>query len=340
MKQFHDVFILKRCHKKELTKQYYSDTPNKRLTKNMRLYHAMTGADAQCLNLFPNHSKNILLAASMLCFEKRWQKNLPIIQQKAKSIFADSGLIGWLKSDRYCSTAFTDYALHPERVLQIQSQIDPDLYSHVDIPCEPLILAKGGISKDLALNQTIANAKFLRDASLSSPSRIKVFAVQGYSLEDYKWSINQLQELGFFELDPSVTWFAIGSVCMRTPLTGLYEVAKLVRALVPSRYHLHCFGIANPVWVLELAKIGIDSCDSATAGAAAGMGFSFIDEGGKRRKLLMRSRNKYMYYAMQAFNIASLEFQIEQGIEPAQPDLLDLLEWNGHSVSHSHKYNI
>ncbi len=72
---------------------------------------------------------------------------------------------------------------------------------------------------------------------------------------------------------------------MRKPTTGLYQINKLIRDALPEHYHVHCFGIANPPWIVNLAKIGLNSCDSATGSVEAGLGFSFIDEGGKRLRL-------------------------------------------------------
>ena len=45
---------------------------------------------------------------------------------------------------------------------------------------------------------------------------------------------------------------------------------------------------------------------------AAGF-FTFIDKGGKRRRLEILKKNKYMFAAMVAFNWASLQKQIESG---------------------------
>lgn len=291
----------------------------------MKLFHAlMGGAEAPALRLSADSSKNILLSASMLCFDSRWKKYLSFIHKKKRQLFADSGLIGWLKSEKYGFSAFEEYAQRPERILSIQAQIDPDIYASVDVPCARSILNRSGITVELALAQTVANARWLK--SLPLPGKIKCFAVQGDKPEEYLYCIDEYRRLGLFDCDPANTWFAVGSVCMRKP-PELYSLVKLVRERIPTEFHVHCFGIGNPMRVLNLAELGINSCDSATAGIEAGLKYSWIDEGGRCRSLTMRKRNRNMFYAMAAFNMESLEYQISQGTPSSPVQLLDLIEW-------------
>ena len=51
----------------------------------------------------------------------------------------------------------------------------------------------------------------------------------------------------------------------------------------------------------EIKDFGVNSVDSATGAVAAGF-FTFIDKGGKRRRLEILKKNKYMFAAMVAFN--------------------------------------
>lgn len=281
----------------------------------MKIFHVlMGGAEHRALQIFDDQSLNILISASMLTIETRWKKHLDLIHRKKKLLFADSGLLGWIKK---LGPKAMEYALNPDKVLDIQLQIDPDIVAHVDIPCEYEILKKLGTNRPTAISQTIFNAiKLVENAEKDERLKDKIIAivVQGYTLKEYEYCLKQYEDLGFFKLPPDRFWFAIGSVCMRKP-PELYEVVKFVREAIPSQYHVHCFGIANPRWVLEMKKFGINSVDSATGSVAAGF-FSFIDVGGKRKKLEIKSKNKYMFASLVAFNWASLEFQIENNIEP------------------------
>jgi len=281
----------------------------------MKVFHVlMGGAEHRALQIFDDHSLNLLISASMLTIETRWKKYLDLIHRKKKLLFADSGLLGWIKK---LGPKAIEYALNPDKVLDIQLQINPDIVAHVDIPCENEILKKLGTNRPTAIAQTVFNAIHLvekaeRDERLKD--KIIAIVVQGYTLREYEYCLKQYEDLGFFDLPHERYWFAIGSVCMRKP-PELYEVVKFVREAIPEKFHVHCFGIANPRWVLEMKRFGVNSVDSATGGVAGGF-FSFIDAGGKRRRLELKSKNKYMFASLVAFNWASLEFQIERGIEP------------------------
>ncbi len=216
-----------------------------------------------------------------------------------------------------------EYALNPEKVLEIQLQIDPDVIAHVDIPCEIEILRRLGTNRPTAISQTVYNALWIVEKKESGDERLKnrivVIGVQGYTKEDYGRCLEQYRNFGFFDLDPAKYWFAIGSVCMRKP-PELYRIVEFVRASIPDEYHVHCYGIANPVWVLELGRFGVNSVDSATGTYAAGM-FRFIDVGGQRKILKLKRKNKYMFAALTAFNWMSLEIQIEDGVQVEQQHL-------------------
>ncbi len=281
------------------------------------LFHVlMGGAEHRTLGLFDDGSLNLLIAASMLEFESRWKKHLELIYRKKKLLFADSGLLGWIKK---LGSGAWGYASDPEGVLQLQLQIDPDIVAHVDIPCEREILKRLGTNRPTAISQTVHNARWLVERKEAGDERLKdkivVIVIQGYHKQDYEYCIRQYEELGFFGLDPSGYWFAIGSVCMRKP-PELYEVVRFVRERIPQQYHVHCFGIANPTWVLKMKEFGVNSVDSATGSVAAGF-FEFIDKGGKRRKLELEKKDRYMFAALAAFNWASLEMQVSGGIPPA-----------------------
>ena len=123
--------------------------------------------------------------------------------------------------------------------------------------------------------------------------------------------------MGLFKLDPNTTIFGIGSICMRKP-PELYDVVEYIRGRVPSEYRIHCFGIAQPSWVRQLANRGVTSCDSASAGWATKF-CEFIDCDGKRHKINTNNRNKYMASATLIYNI----FTIEEAINSQELFLFD-----------------
>lgn len=286
----------------------------------MELYHVLMGTtDTNALNLFPDGSINCLLAASIMSFDQRWKKNLPLIQKKKRRLYADSGMIGWVK--RMGGKAW-DYAISPGDVLKIQLQINPDIVAHLDIPTE-LFVTK--LLKRTALElmeQTIKNAEWLVKQKSFDPAlegRKIAIGVQGQRIEDYSHCIDRYRELGFNELDPNDFMFAIGSVCMRKP-PDLYEIAKLVRDRIPEEFDVHCYGIANLEWLLQLEQIGIASCDSSTASFAAAM-FHLIGDAGKRVNIGMYGKNTFMTNSLFAFNIASLEWQFRSKAIPVMDEL-------------------
>lgn len=284
--------------------------------EKVKLFHVlMGGAEYRALRLFDDNSLNLLIAASMLTFENRWRKHLDLIHRKKKLLFADSGLLGWIKK---MGSGAWEYALQPEKVLELQLQINPDIVAHVDIPCEGEILKKLGTNRPSAIAQTIHNARWIVERKESGDERLKdgivALVVQGYNKQDYEFCLRQYEELGFFGLNPQEYWFAIGSVCMRKP-PDLFEIVRFVREMIPEKFHVHCFGIANPSWVLRMKDFGVNSVDSATGAVAAGF-FAFIDKGGKRKKIELEKKDKHMFAAMVAFNWASLEAQIRNGEAP------------------------
>lgn len=287
----------------------------------LKLFHVLMGTtDTRALNLFDDNSLNLMLAASMQTFDTRWKKNLPLIQRKKKLLYSDSGMIGWLKKLKQSAWK---YATDPQRVLDIQIQINPDIIAHVDIPCEPRSLEMLNRSREEAIQQTIKNAVWLIEKKESGSPELKnkiiAIGIQGFTVDDYHCCLDSYRDKNIDELDPDKYWFAIGSVCMRKP-PDLYEIAQFIRQALPPQFHIHCYGIANLPWILQLENMGIGSCDSATANFAAAM-FRIIDEGGKQGRINLTIKDTNMKSSMFAFNMASLEFQLKNRMTPVMDEL-------------------
>lgn len=293
--------------------------PNK--GNSLKLFHVLMGAtDTQALKLFKDKSLNLMLPASIQTFDLRWKENLPLIHQKKKLLFADSGMIGWIKK---LKKEAWQWAINPQKVLALQEQINPDIIAHVDVPCEPHILDMLKKTKEIAMHQTIKNAVWLVEKKESGHPMLKnkiiAIGIQGFTLDDYHVCIDSYRDKHLDELDPKKYWFAIGSVCMRRP-PDLYEISQYVRGAISPDFHVHCYGIANLPWMLQLEDMGIDSCDSATANVAAAM-FRLIDDGGRRSKISLTTRDVNIRASMIAFNISSLEFQLRNRMFPIMGEL-------------------
>lgn len=292
----------------------------------MKIFHALgkgfhDGADLPILRF--SSARNFLISPATYSQIRSWQKNLPELHRQKGRIICDSGLIGWI--NQLGIDAWDKFAIEPERILNLQIPSDPTVICSVDVLCVDELLKIIGKTRKEAIAQTVKNAAFLKSYPL--PGKIKCYGIQGWDLSDYTACANAYKALGFFESDPLFTWFGIGSVKNRTPESGLIEVCQHVRQLVPSQFHVHVFGIGSPRSCLFLNKIGINSVDASTASIAGGRGYTWIDEGGRLRSLTLRHRSQQMRQAMIAFNMASLEAQIEESGEPDPANLLDLLRW-------------
>ena len=174
----------------------------------------------------------------------------------AKEIFIDSGMISaWKKKDVWWQD-------QQQYVIGYANEVDADYCAMLDLPMEPEKLKKNAISPKDALAKTIENAESFLNASVCGT---KVFVLQGYALSEYRYCIEAYRNLGLFDM--ADIWFCIGSVCMRSPKRGLYDVCRFVRQHVPN-HHLHAFGIGSKLWMRELSDIGIDSFDSSHASIA------------------------------------------------------------------------
>jgi tRNA-guanine family transglycosylase len=294
----------------------------------MRLYHVIMGnTDVGALKMYDDNSVNLLMAASMQTFDKRWKNNLAFIQKKKRSLYSDSGMIGWIKKLKEDAWK---YAINPELVLNIQLQLDPDIVAHVDIPSEPSILKMLGKDIKETMRQTVENAEWLVDQSKHPfageiPKNLRLIGrkiaigVQGWTVKDYTWCVNQYRDMGFDELDPEQYMFAIGSVCMRKP-PSLYEVSQAVRNMIPDEYDIHCYGIASVPWMLQLEDMGITSCDSSSANVAATY-FRLIGEDGKRVDIGLRHKDTQIQNSLVAFNMASIDYQLRNKLYPIMDEL-------------------
>jgi hypothetical protein len=205
-------------------------------------------------------------------------------------------------------------------------RINPDIVASLDVPCEPESLATLGISIDEAIALTIKNAewiikrvqfdktsfnlkKYVEEKDPRLDGRKIAIGIQGWAVDDYIRCLHKYWDLGFGELPPDKFMFAIGTICRRDPLT-VYAIAQELRDRIPSEFDMHCYGISQINCVTQLRQIGITSCDSSTASVASAF-YRFLDRGGLQARLFLETKDTLMQNALFAFNIASLNYQIE-----------------------------
>lgn len=199
---------------------------------------------------------NVMIAASAYEWESRYQKNTGLIRAAVQNLIVDSGFLGMAKKGNAA------WANQHAKVITIGKALGADRIAMLDIPMEPQILANVGFSQEDAMATTLRNAGAMLEETRIKPSQ-KLFVIQGWEDNQYLQCIKNYQDLGIF--DNPHHWIGIGSVCLRKPNTGLFRIAKLVCENLPQPLHIHCFGIARPDWVRELARLGVGSCDSASA---------------------------------------------------------------------------
>ena len=207
-----------------------------------------------------------------------------VIRKKANHMILDSGFLGAAKKGEL------GWKDKQNLVSELAGEYGFDIAAAIDIPCEPHILKEVGLSKEEAFKITMDN--MIEFMNMNVPCR-KMLVVQGWLIEDYIKNLKEMEKNGAFS---GQHWIGIGSVCMRKPNTQtritannpdymLYDVVREVCSFINSRATIHCFGIANPKWVKYLGRLGVSSCDSATAVMATAFSESICPDYGKRIKL-------------------------------------------------------
>ena len=228
-------------------------------------YFHVTPDRSDYLKLYP-HQLRILSSA----YRRKKYPRVRNYLSLAKEVFIDSGMISaWKKQDVW-------WRDQQQYVIDYANEVSADYCAMLDLPMEPQKLKENGVSPENALAKTIENAEAFINASVSGT---KVFVVQGYTLSQYLHCITAYRHLGVFEM-PHI-WVGIGSVCMRSPKKGLYDICRFVRQHIPN-HHLHAFGIGRKEWMRELSNIGVDSFDSSHASIAVAFNRGVTRIQGKR----------------------------------------------------------
>jgi len=213
---------------------------------------------------FDNSPKlNYLVSAWAYYRDKRTRTNIAKIRETATHLIIDSGFLGAAKKGNLWWKNNQNY------VVDVATEAKADVCTMLDIPMEPHILNEVSLSRKEALEITLQNAETFLQTAL--PIGItKMFVAQGWYIEDYEYCFEKLNKMGCISKEH---WLGIGSVCMRKPcrrnrqhepVYQLYDICRRVCEMAGD-IHVHCFGIASPQWMWYLEKLGVRSCDSATA---------------------------------------------------------------------------
>lgn len=238
----------------------------------MIIHHVIESAGInvpKLLNAF-DLKTNWLISASSYLTEPRIKKNRDKIRQSADSIIFDSGVLGMAKRKKL---GWWD---EHNQVVEMGLEVEADRIAAIDVPCEPHILRMLKLTVDEAIDLTTRNAcQALNDSRLEGK---RVITVQGWTLDNRKRSLEQLYPI--IEQDTNA-WVGNGTTCMLTPNSGLFKFYEWLCGELPNR-HIHAWGIAQSSWLAELKRLGVSSCDSATAGVAGGFNEFIHPATGKR----------------------------------------------------------
>lgn len=253
----------------------------------MKLHHVVESTRCELLSLTPS---NYLMTAWAFSRDTRNRKGGYEIRKKAGHMILDSGFLGAAKKGRL------DWKDNQHKIPEIAHKYNFDLAASIDIPCEPHILKEVGLTKKEAFKITMDN--MISFMEMDVPCK-KMLVVQGWLVEDYIENLKEMEKNGAFSGD---YWIGVGSVCMRKPNTQtaktmndpkymLYEVVREVCSFIDSRATIHCFGIANPKWVKYIGRIGVNSCDSASAIMATAFREEICPIYGNRKKIHKNDSN-------------------------------------------------
>lgn len=152
-----------------------------------------------------------------------------------------------------------DYVTPDEDYIAYVDDVDADLWTLRDYPCEETVLDQH--DRTVADHQRMTTERHRSLLDLAEDRGIDgqpVAVLQGKDPADYVEHFDQLREAGAL-----TDYVGIGSVCRRHAADDIQDIVLQVREALPSRYRLHAFGVKLPV----LGKPGVldalasaDSC--------------------------------------------------------------------------------
>lgn len=179
-----------------------------------------------------------------------------------KTKFPKKSGLKWLDCGGF--TLLNQYGNYPFSVVNLANliaQLKPHYYATMDYPCEPEISRSLGLKSNWdRIKATVENAIRLIEYENQLPGQV-VPVIQGYTLEEYQFSIDCHQQAGTIR-----EYMAIGSMCRRIKTQGLNEliIGIYESARQAGVKRLHYFGLKLSPNLDHLRKY-IWSSDSAVA---------------------------------------------------------------------------
>jgi len=175
---------------------------------------------------------NVLVSVGTM-YRKKFNLNRTMIPNSTERLFLDSGgysfFIKWGK-----------YPFSVEEYVSFANQIQDEYplteVAIMDYACEPDINRTNLKTNKERIDSTIQNALSCIDYEPNLPW---VPIVQGYTLQEYRYCLDQYKEVGLYD-DDFHLW-AIGSLCARKKVGGIRKiVVDLSREI---NYPIHTFGM-------------------------------------------------------------------------------------------------
>jgi hypothetical protein len=194
---------------------------------------------------------NVLVSIGTM-FKKKFTINRSMIPNSVKRLFLDSGGYSF----------FTKWGKYPFSVEEYVSFVNTIVNEFpvtevaiMDYPCEPDVNRQNLKTNKERIDMTIQNALECIDYDPTLPW---VPVVQGYTLQEYLYCIQEYKNAGLYD-DDFHLW-AIGSLCARKKIGGIRHIITNLSKVI--KWPIHTFGMT--ITALRDAQIffAIHSSDS------------------------------------------------------------------------------
>ena len=189
--------------------------------------------------------------------------------------FLDSGAFTFI-------TDFCGYPISIQEYKETLTAHNPTLWSTLDYPCEEICTYATGADVTQHIDWTTENSQRLIDFRDGF-----VHVIQGRSLEDYLYAVDQAKSLGL--LTPLT---GLGTLCRRNNVPTILYLLKEIRKVIPSNIALHGFGIKKTVLRYKEAYETLSSIDTYAWNFERFHRIYFPDTAEWRREALKRYRRE------------------------------------------------
>ncbi len=172
----------------------------------------------------------------------------------------------------------TTHFLTPEKIIQIQIDLDSDILLPLDECCSFPITKEYA---NLALERTLRWAEASKEEFLKYGLKDKALMgiVQGSFFQDLrKKAVDYLEEIGFWGL-------AIGGLSVGEPQDLRYNILRFLSEILPKKKLRYVMGIGKPTELLDAIELGYDLFDCIIPTRFGRTGTCFTHKG----KLVLRN---------------------------------------------------